>query len=142
MAKTFNPNRFAVVVGGSQMVGWAPDKMCKFEFESESMSDVVGVDGEVTRSINLDRRAKLTIYLMQSSDSNDLLSALYQAGRLSPNGDDIFACRVEDLNGRLVIAGAECWVMDTPKPEYGKTADVNEWVIRFANAEAFFGGND
>lgn len=142
MAKIFDPSQFVIVHGGVQMQGFSESTMAKFEFDSESMSDVVGVDGEVSRSKNMDRRAKLTVSLMQTSDTNDLLSALYNAQRLGSNGADVAATRVEDLNGRLVIAGAESWIMDTPKPSYGKTASEYEWVIRIANCEAFFGGND
>jgi len=142
MAKIFDPSQFNVVIGGATMQGFSEDTMCEFEFESESMSDVVGVDGEVSRSKNMDRRAKLTISLMQTSDSNDILSAIYNASRVGTNGGDIVACRVEDTNGRLVIAGPECWIMDTPKPSYGKTAKEYQWVIRIANCDAFFGGND
>lgn len=140
--KVFDPSQFNIVFSGVTMAGFSESTMCKFEFDSESMGDVVGVDGEVSRSKNMDRRAKLTISLMQTSDTNDLLSAMYNSQRLSSNGADVAALRVEDLNGRLVISGAESWIMDTPKPTYGKTASEYEWVIRIANCEATFGGND
>lgn len=140
--KVFDPAQFPIVFGGVQMQGFSENTMAKFEFDGESFSDVVGVDGEVTRSKNMDRRAKLTVSLMQTSDTNDLLSAMYNAGRLGTNGSDVAALRVEDLNGRLVITGAEAWIMDTPKPTYGKSGSEYEWVIRIANCEAFFGGND
>lgn len=141
MAKFFDPSQFPIVFGGVQMQQFSESNMAKFEFEGESFTDVVGVDGEVTRSKNMDRRAKLTIYLMQTSPTNDLLSAAYLAGRQGVNGADVAAVRVEDVNGRLVIAGAEAWIMDTPKPTYGKSASEYEWVIRIANCEAFFGGS-
>ena len=140
--KVFDPSQFNIVFGGVTMQGFSESTMAKFEFDSESMSDVAGVDGEVSRSKNMDRRAKLTVSLMQTSDTNDLLSAMYNAQRLATNGDDVAALRVEDLNGRLVISGPESWIMDTPKPSYGKTASEYEWVLRIANAEAFFGGSD
>lgn len=142
MSKIFDPSDFHIVFAGAKIDGFSEDSMCSFEFDSESFGDVVGVTGEVSRSKNMDRRAKLTIKLMQTSDSNDLFSAVYTSSRLGSNGADIAALRVEDLNGRLVISGPECWIMDTPKAEYGKTASAYEWVIRIANAEAFFGGSD
>lgn len=141
MARYFDPKQFNVVFGGVTMAGYSESTMAKFEFDTESMSDVVGVDGEVTRSQNMDRRAKLTVSLMQTSPVNDLLSAMYLAGRAGANGADVAAARVEDLNGRLVIAAPEAWIMDTPKPTYAKTAAEYEWVIRLANCEAFFGGS-
>lgn len=141
MAKFFDPKQFPIVFGGVQMDGFGESTMCKFEYDTESFSDVVGVDGEVSRSKNMDRRAKLTVTLMQTSPTNDLLSAMYNAGRAGVNGADVAAVRVEDLNGRLVISGPEAWIMDTPKATYGKSAGEYEWIIRIANAEAFFGGN-
>lgn len=141
MAKYFDPNAFDIVFGGVKMEGFSESTMCKFEFDVESMSDVVGVDGDVTRSRNMDRRAKVTVSLMQTSPTNDLLSALYLAGRAGTNGGDVAAFMMVDNNGRLVISGAEAWIMDTPKPSYGKSASEYEWVIRIANCDAFFGGN-
>lgn len=141
MAKHFNPKRFPIVFAGVQMQGFSESNMAAFEFDTESVSDVVGVDGEVSRSLNLDRRAKLSVYLMSTSSTNDLLSAIYVKQRLSENGEDVGALRVEDLNGRLVIDGPESWIMDTPKPTWGKTASEYLWVLRIANANAFFGGN-
>ena len=139
--KIFNPHRFPIVFGSVEMKGFSESNMAQFEFDTESVSDVVGVDGEVSRSLNMDRRAKLSVYLMQTSVTNDLLSAIYTAQRLSPNGSDVAALRVEDLNGRLVIDGPESWIMDTPKPTWGKTAAEYIWVFRIANANAFFGGS-
>jgi Bacteriophage KPP10, Structural protein ORF10 len=139
--KIFDPSQFNIVLGGVTMQGFSESAMAKFEFDGESMSDVVGVDGEVSRSQNMDRRAKVTVSLMQTSSTNDLLSAMYLAGRASQNGSDVVAFRMEDLNGRLVIGGAEAWIQDTPKPSYGKSASEYEWVIRVANCDAFFGGN-
>lgn len=140
--KVFDPSQFNIVFAGVTMAGFSEDTMCKFEFDSPSMSDVAGVDGEVSRSKNMDRRAKLTVSLMQTSATNTLLSALYNSQRLSQNGADVAALRVEDLNGSLVITGAESWIMEPPKPTYGKSAKEYEWVFRIANCEAFFGGSD
>jgi hypothetical protein len=142
MSKIFDPNAFHVIVGGNKMQGFSSDTMAKFEFDEEATLEEVGVDGECSRSLNMNRMAKLTISLMQTSDSNDILSAMYAAQRLSSNGNDIVACRIEDSNGRLVVTGPECWVKDLPKPTWGKSAKEYEWVIRIANGEAFFGGSD
>ena len=141
MAHYLDPKQFHIVFGGVKMEGFSESTMAKFEFVSESMSDVVGVDGEVSRSPNMDRRATLTVSLMQTSPTNDLLSVIYRAGRAGVNGGDVAAARIEDSNGRLVIAAPEAWIMDTPKPTWGKTASEYEWVIRLANCEAFFGGH-
>jgi len=141
MAKFFDPKQFVISFAGVQMEGFSESTMCKFEFSGASFDDVVGVDGEVTRVKSMDRRATLTVSLMQTSPTNDLLSAIYNASRAGVNGADVGALRVEDLNGRLVIAGAEAWISDTPKPTYGKSAGEYEWTLRIANCDAFFGGS-
>lgn len=142
MAKIFDPSEFHIVFGGATMAGFAENSMAKFQFTSPSLTSKVGVDGEVSWSKNMDRRATLTVTLMSTSDTNDLLSAIYTAQRLGVNGGDIAALRVEDGNGRLVITGPEARLIDTPKPDYGKEATEYEWTIEIANCDAFFGGND
>lgn len=138
--KNYDPTQIIMTVGGARIRGFASDEFVKWESESDAFSDDVGADSEVTRSKSGDERATCTVILMQSSDSNDLLSAAHNLDKASPNGAGVFAVRLEDLQGRSLHAGAECWVMKAPDVSYAKTPKPREWKIRVANEERFDGG--
>lgn len=139
--KNYDPTQVAVNVAGAVMHGFADGEFVTFEEDSDAFSDAVGTDGEVTRSKSSDARGTLTIKLMQSSDSNDILSAVFELDRSSPNGAGVFAASVEDLNGRSLHSGAECWVSKAPAVSYDRTPKPREWKIRIANTKRIDGGN-
>jgi hypothetical protein len=141
MAKYYDADQITVSVAGIPLGGYAEGEFLRIEQESDDFEDVVGTDGEVTRSKTNDTRANVTILLMQSSDSNDLLSALSNTDRRAPNGAGVGAFLVRDRNGRALYTGAASWVKRPPNATFDRTATAREWQIRVANLERFDGGN-
>lgn len=67
----YDPDQITIVVAGIPIdSGFAEDEMCTYERDGDDFMDVAGVDGEVTRSKNLDNRGTFTLKLMQSSPLN------------------------------------------------------------------------
>lgn len=139
--KVFDGDQVTVSVAGIPLKGYADGEFLTIQFESDLYSDVVGTDGEVTRSKTRDQRATATVKLMQSSDSNDLLSALYNTDLKAPNGAGIGAFLVRDKQGRSLYSASECWIKKHPDVSFDRTAQSREWVIRIASLDAFTGGN-
>lgn len=137
----YDPDQISLLVAGIPIKGFADGEFLTLEMEADAFSDVVGSDGEVTRSKTNDNRATATIKLMQSSDSNDLLSALYNTDLKAPNGAGVGAFLVRDRSGRSLYAATACWIMKAPDISLDRTATAREWVIRIANLERFDGGN-
>jgi len=139
--KVYDADQVTVSVAGIPLTGYADGEFLTIQFETDAFDDVVGADGEVTRSKTMDYRATATIKLMQTSDSNDLLSALYNTDRAAPNGAGIGAFMVRDKQGRSVYSASECWVKKPPDVSFDRTPQPREWTIRIANLAAFTGGN-
>lgn len=139
--KVYDADNVTVSVAGIPLHGYADGEFLTLEMETDMFDDVVGSDGEVSRSKTKDGRATATIKLMQTSDSNDLLSALAAADKLAQNGAGIGAFLVRDRSGRAIYTATECWVKKEPNVSFDRAAKEREWVIRIADMNRFDGGN-
>jgi hypothetical protein len=139
--KVYDPDQIRVNLAGLPLSGWADGEFVRIERESDAFDDVVGTDGEVTRSKTNDHRATVTLRLMQSSDSNDLLSSLYNLDRNSPNGAGVGPLLIRDAGGRSLFVAEKAWIRRPPDVVFDRTATEREWVIRCANLIETHGGN-
>lgn len=109
------------------------------ERESDSFTEKVGSDGSVVISKNLDRRATVTIKVLQSSAANTWLSgllAMHEAG-IQPVPGAIPGKGPWELNISDRFSGAsfhadKAWIVKPAKAEYGNEATEREWKIKCA----------
>lgn len=140
--KTYDAKEVSVIVGGIQIdSGFADGEFCRIEQETDDFDDVVGTDGEVTRSKTYDRRANVTILVMQSSKSNQALSALSNLDRTAPNGAGIVPVMVRDRNGDSLYESQHGWIKRPPDVSFDRTATPREWLIRCGQLERNDAGN-
>lgn len=139
--RIYDPNEISVSLAGVPLSGFADGEFISIAMESDAFSDVVGTDGEVSRSKSNDRRATITISLMQTSPSNDRLSALHNLDLAANNGAGVGAFLVRDRNGTSVFEADECWIMKAPDVSFDRTATSREWTLRAASLNRFDGSN-
>jgi hypothetical protein len=140
--KSYSASEVTIYLSGVLVRGgFADGEFLRIEQEADDWTDVIGTDGEVTRSKTNDRRATATILLMQSSDDNDLLSQLSNLDRNTPGGAGVGSFLVRDQNGRAKYNAAACWISKPPDVSFGREAAAREWTIRIARLERFDGGN-
>ncbi len=134
--KVYDANEVSVILGGIAIdSGFADGEFCRIEQESDDFDDVVGSDGEVTRSKTNDRRATITLLVMQTSSSNQALSALSNADRLASNGAGIVPVMIRDRNGASLFESQHAWIRRPPNVSFDKVATPREWVIRAGQLE-------
>ncbi len=139
MVKTYDPKLVTVIFGGKIMSGFADGTMITIERNDPAFNLKVGTDGEGTRAKSNNKSGKITIHLMQSSASNDSLSAFAAADELSNTG--VAAAAVIDKSGRTVVAAATAWVNKYPNAEFSKEPTTRSWVIETDELDIFLGGN-
>ncbi len=120
--------------------GFADGEFVRIERDAEDFSLVYGTDGESTRSKTNKRGAKITIRLMQTSDSNILLNQISLLDRAGSNGAGIGAISIEDMNGTSLHTAAKCWIEKRPDAAYGREAVEREWVLRTGELIDVVGG--
>ncbi len=139
--KVYDPDQVVVMFAGLPIRGYADGTFVTIEQVSEAFTEVVGSDGEVTRTKNNDRRCSIKFTLMQSSDSNDVLSAIHNLDLEAPNGVGVAPLAIKDMSGRFQFVAPEAWVKKAPNAEFGKEAGPREWELCCNDPKRFDGGN-
>ncbi len=137
--KTYDYNQVAVIIGGTQATGVAEGEAVTVEQDADAWALTIGADGEQTRSKSNNNAGTVTLKLMQTSDMNDILTAFYNADKLSNNGK--FPLMIKDNSGRSLHVAEQAWVQKLPKVGYGAEASEREWVIRTGELVNNIAGN-
>ncbi len=138
---TYDADQVTIALGPILAEGFQDGEMVTIDPGAEVFTDVVGTDGQVTRSKTLNRTATVTVKLMQSSSTNDLFSTLLTTDQNAPNGAGVVPLYIRDRNGRSLHTAAQAWISAWPSVSYDRGAVMREWVIRVARLENFVGGN-
>lgn len=136
---TYDPKNVALIVGGNIINGFSDATFIVAERNEQAFNLKVGVDGEGTRAKTNNKSGKVTITLMQSSASNDVLSALAAADELSNAG--AVPLLLKDNSGRTLISSLTSWVQKYPNSEFAKETSTRVWVMETDELNIFVGGN-
>lgn len=137
--KTYDPKLVQVIVNGAVISGFAENTVVRVGRRAEGWALTVGVDGEGTRAKSNDKSGFIEIELMQSSESNALLSDLAIADELENAG--LVAVMVKDGSGKSLHLAEQAFIEKMPDAEYAKTATGRVWRLVTDNLQHFNGGN-
>ncbi|MDQ6212366.1 phage structural protein [Achromobacter insolitus] len=137
---TYAPGQVKIVMGAVALSGLAEDTFVTVAEIGEGISSVAGVDGEVARAMSRDSRLRITVTLLQTSASNDLLTAMHQADKAT-DGNGAVPVAITDLRGRSLHAADSAWIVKTPDAGYAAKVGNREWVIETGPAINVVGGN-
>lgn len=144
---TFAPADVTIVVAQESsglswiLSGFMEDKIVSIERNAETYALYTGADNTNTRIFNANTSAKVTISLAQTSESNDILTRLYQADADSRDSSGIFSISVVDNSGRSSYFSDEAYIAVVPNSEYGNSMQAREWVIHATRMDAVIAGN-
>lgn len=134
MVREFDPKKLTVAAGGVQLSGFAETDMITITPNKERAMLKVGVDGEGARVKNYDNSAEIKITLLQSSESNDILSAYALA-------NSVFSFVMRDSNGTSLATALTCWVKRYPDLSFGSEVKDREWVLESDDLQLVVGSS-
>jgi hypothetical protein len=137
--KTYAPNEIQINYAGYNLRGYADGSFIRIERRENTFSLAIGADGEAARSQSANASGSVSITLMQTSVSNDVLSKLQQLDEVT--GKAMAPLQVTDAKGRTVCFSQEAWVTKPANVEYGKETGNREWTLECGNLQMFVGGN-
>lgn len=137
--KTYNPADVTVIVAGVPVGGFADGTFITAARDNPSYTNGSGADGEGWRAKSNDRTGTITMTLLQTSLSNDALSALSALDEAS--GDGVGPFLLKDNSGRTLIAAETCWLEKPADSEFAREVTNREWVVKTDNMNTFIGGN-
>jgi len=140
--RVYDASQVAVIFGPvGPISGFADGAFVSVEQNEDSFTLQMGTDGEGTRSKSNNRSGRVTITLMQSSQSNILLSSVHTLDINSPNGDGIGPLLIADRSGSSLYEAEKAWIVKPPAAEFDREATSREWILETDNLVQIHGGN-
>ncbi len=139
--KEYDPDQLDIIFSLVPLSGFGPDTMIELSEDGPRFTTVVGVDGDVTRTKVRGVLGKIKVSLMQSSQSNAVLSGIHALDTKTPGGAGVGPFLFRDRNGVSVFAAEKCWIDGMPTAGKGKAAGTNVWSFTCTNYEYFEGGS-
>jgi hypothetical protein len=140
MIKTYDPAQIAMSIAGIPIEGIAEGTFVKVERNTETWKLKIGSGGEGARAKSNDKSGKFTFTLMQTSITNDALSALAKLDEESNNG--IGAVLLKDLGGRTLCEAGTGWIQKPADVELSNEILGREWVVETDDVGMLIGGTD
>lgn len=138
MTKQYTPKLVVFSYAGQLLSGYADGDFLSATFNSDAVSLVVGADGESCFIDNADQSGEVTLTLLRSSASNDVLSALYQEQRITAVPKPLWG---KDASGRSILSGNKALIKKAPDLTFAKEMSNVDWVFLVADLKMFIGGN-
>ena len=137
--KAYNFAKVAVIFGGRQLTGFADGDAVTVERNEDAFTLLIGADGEGTRSKSNNRSGRVTVRLLQTSESNAILNAFAKADDLSDTG--LQPLLVKDASGNSLYSAELAWIVKMPAATLGAEAGDREWVFETDNLVINEAGN-
>lgn len=138
--RTYDPKKIDIIFAGVRMEGFADGTFLKIAPKSPRFTSKSGVDGEVSRSRMHDTRKDVELTLMQTSATNERLSAIFKADVDSTNGEGVGAFMVQDRGGTTLIEGT-AYITTDPDAEFAAEAGPRVWKFELVEGSATHGSS-
>lgn len=100
-----------------------------------------GADGSNARVVRAVKNCDITLTLMGTSESNDVLSQLLVLDEGSRDGSDTFSLTIKDNTGRTVMSSPQAFIGSNPDIEFGVEVTDRQWTIHAIHLTTHAGGN-
>ena len=136
---TIDHKQLHVIFGVHRLAGRAKGDYVTVVYNVEQYTENVGIDGEGFFVANADLSARVNVSLQQSSNSNDVLSALFLADLAAPGGL-MLPLVVNEANGRSIYAAARARLVKFADGVWSDGGSVRTWTFATTNLTGFVGG--
>lgn len=136
--KNYDPKNIFITLGEILIGGYAEGVYAATETENEAFTKSVGAVGDVTRVRMHNESGRLTVTIVASSPTNDLLTAKHDLDKATGLGYGPLL--IKDLNGSTILAAANAWIVKRAEFEGASEASNREWIIDYDKLEGVLGG--
>jgi hypothetical protein len=137
---TYDAGLLGVFFGDDILSGFGEDTAVEVSRDEDAISTKVGVDGRGAIARNRNRSGTVKVTLLQTSASNDVLSAnLVRAEMGDPSSTK--PLQVSDGSGRTLIHAQNAVIKKVADVKLGKGIEAREWTFWSDDLEIFVGGN-
>nr|HAU5726719.1 DUF3277 family protein [Citrobacter freundii] len=130
MYQQYSPKDVVCSWNGVAIEGFAPDSFLRLQRTSPLVTPVVGAGGQVALTRNADKTGTIEIELMQTSLSNQMLSAIQAKQDDMELEEDISSNFViYDPSGSVLATGINAWLQELPQIELGRDQNSKTWIF-------------
>ena len=130
MYQQYSPKDVVCSWNGIAIEGFAPDSFLRLQRTSPLITPVVGAGGQVALTRNADKTGTIEIELMQTSLSNQMLSAIQAKQDNMELEEDISSNFViYDPSGSVLATGINAWMQELPQIELGRDQNSKTWIF-------------
>ncbi len=137
--KNWDPARIRITFAGAPISGFADGAFVTARRRNPTWTMVSGADGETARSKSNDKTGEVVITLLQSSQSNDILSAQALLDELTGNG--VSPLLIQDLNGTTLLQEETAFVQQPADVTLAKEIEAREWTLLCSRLNMTVGGS-
>jgi len=134
-----DPAEFTITYGTHTIQGYADGTYIGIVYNANTFEAMKGADGEAARVITNDNSVLITVTLIQTSQSNTVLSGLSNIDRKTGAGALPFF--VKDNSGDTAGGGSIAWVQKDPDVTNSKSIESRAWQFYVPHYEGVVGGN-
>lgn len=144
---TYAPDEVVVIISqpssgvSTRVTGFMEDSFVNIARDMDSWSHTTGADNLATRVYSANDSGKITLSVMQSSNSNDVLTQIWSRDRSLKNSQGLFTILVADKTGRSVYSSTEAYIGKIPDSVFGNGVNGREWVVHCTNLSHSIAGN-
>lgn len=137
--KQYDPSKVRVIFAGRALSGFADGTFITASRRNPTWTLMSGADGETARSKSNDRTGTVVLTLLQSSSSNDVLSAKALLDELSGTG--VGPILIQDLFGTTLVQGETAFIEKPADIVLAKEIEAREWTLLVSEMNIFVGGS-
>ena len=134
---TYSPSEVQLTFGGYTVTGWQSISITR---SVDAFKPVRGIRGKHTRVRSIDTSCTITVTILQTSMSNDVLCRIhdldleYGSGRIE--------LLLKDMGGTGIFSSAEAYVLGYPEVVYSGEFEYRQWRLFCQNTGNYtIGGN-
>lgn len=119
------------VTWGFPFDGFSGDNIVKMAYNSDLTSEIVSADGKLATSVTPDRTGTVTVELMATSETNQILSALLAYQNNQSDTSDILKAdfAVADPSGSVICIARQAYMKKAPEVGLGIETGTYEWTF-------------
>ena len=121
---TYSPKDVKIVLSGYTLTGVLAVNV---EWHAPQMSIRRGIRGQHTRVGNLDLSCTVTLDVMQTSVTNEILYEIFRIDR--GTGSARLDISISDTSSQAILSSAEAYVSALPAVKYSEGFDARSWNI-------------
>lgn len=121
---TYSPDDVTLIIGGYQAAGWNSISIMR---RSNGFVTVAGIRGKHTRVPSGDTSATITLTVIQTSPTNDVLSSVHSMDLI--DGAARISLTLKDRSGRSVFSSDEAYIVGYPETTFSGQFEQRVWNI-------------